>query len=113
MLNDMHNALGSPRRPSTAAISERGKLKSDQCRVSKQIHEGQEVFRYGKTQQKVKHVPTTVDTDIKVKLIPRYYSFAFAFVIILLIGQMTFQIYVDIDASPRVSISLSLSQFRR
>ena len=52
-----------------------------------------------------KHI-CTVDTEIKVKLIPRTYFFAFVFVL-LLIGQMIFRIHVHIDTSPRISLSLS------
>ena len=50
----------------------------------------------------------TVDTEIKVKLIPWKYYFAFAFVLIS-IGQMIFRVYFNIDTSPRISLSLSLS----
>ena len=50
----------------------------------------------------------TVDTEIKVKLIPRKYFFAFAFVLIL-IGQMIFCINDYIDTSPQMFLSLSLS----
>ena len=50
----------------------------------------------------------TVDTEIKVKLIPQNYFVALAFVLIP-IGQMIFHIHVHIDTSPRNSLSLSLS----
>ena len=50
----------------------------------------------------------TVDTEIKVKLIPRKYFFAFAFALILF-GQMIFRITDYIDTSPRILLSLSLS----
>ena len=50
----------------------------------------------------------TVDTEIKVRLIPRKYSVAFAFVL-MLIRQMILHIHVHIDTSPQISHSLSLS----
>ena len=43
--------------------------------------------------------PLTIDTEIKVKLIPQKMFFAFAFVLILT-GQMIFCIHAHIDTSP-------------
>ena len=51
---------------------------------------------------------STIDTEIKVKFIPRKYFFAFALVLIL-IGQMIFCIDDYIDTSPQILLSLSLS----
>ena len=56
----------------------------------------------------VQKIADTVDTEIKVQLIPRKYFFAFAFVLIL-IGQMIFRMNDYIDTSPRILLSLSLS----
>ena len=50
----------------------------------------------------------TINTEIKVKLIPPKYYFAFAFGLIL-IGQTIFHIHVYIDTSHRILLSLSLS----